>query len=71
MTENTTTEQTQTVAEQVLGWDHLEWWVGNARAATAWLASGFGFEVTGYRGPETGVHDRASYLLEQGDIRFV
>jgi len=71
MTENPNTEQTQTVAEQVLGWDHLEWWVGNARAATAWLASGFGFEVTGYRGPETGVHDRASYLLEQGDIRFV
>jgi 4-hydroxyphenylpyruvate dioxygenase len=31
----------------------------------------FGFTCTGYAGPETGVRDRASYLLEQGDIRFV
>jgi 4-hydroxyphenylpyruvate dioxygenase len=60
-----------TVASQILGWDHLEWWVGNARAVTAWLASGFGFEVLAYSGPETGVTDRVSYLLGQGDVRFV
>ena len=60
-----------TVAYQIEGWDHVEWWVGNARAATAWLTSGYGFEVTAYSGPETGVRDRASYLLEQGEIRFV
>lgn len=59
------------VAEQLTGWDHLEWWVGNARAVTAWLTSGFGFRVEGYAGPETGVTDRASYLLAQGDVRFV
>lgn len=71
MEENTEIGAGESVAAQLLGWDHLEWWVGNARAATAWLTSGFGFEVAAYRGPETGVHDRASYLLEQGDIRFV
>jgi 4-hydroxyphenylpyruvate dioxygenase len=27
--------------------------------------------LTGYCGPETGVRDRASYVLEQGQIRFV
>lgn len=59
------------LADQVLGWDHLEWWVGNARAVTAWLTSGFGFSVTAYSGPETGVADRVSYVLEQGDVRFV
>jgi 4-hydroxyphenylpyruvate dioxygenase len=59
------------VASQLLGWDHLEWWVGNARAVTAWLTSGFGFAVTAYAGPETGIADRVSYLLSQGDIRFV
>ena len=59
------------VADLLLGWDHLEWWVGNARAVTAWLTSGFGFEVVGYAGPETGVSDRVSYLLAQGDVRFV
>jgi 4-hydroxyphenylpyruvate dioxygenase len=60
-----------TVASRILGWDHLEWWVGNARAVTAWLAGGFGFEVVAYRGPETGVTDRVSYVLASGDSRFV
>jgi 4-hydroxyphenylpyruvate dioxygenase len=54
-----------------LGWDHIEWWVGNARQAAHFLASAFGFTITGYAGPETGVRDRASYVLEQGAIRFV
>jgi 4-hydroxyphenylpyruvate dioxygenase len=60
-----------TVASRLLGWDHLEWWVGNARAVTAWLTSGYGFEVVAYAGPETGVPDRVSYVLGQGDVRFV
>jgi len=60
-----------TVAEQVLGWDHVEWWVGNARAFTAWLCGSFGFQVLAFSGPQTGQTDRASYLLGQGDIRFV
>ncbi len=59
------------VAEQILGWDHLEWWVGNARAVAAWLMSGFGFEMVAYAGPETGIPDRVSYVLGQGDVRFV
>ncbi|HUS61519.1 MAG TPA: 4-hydroxyphenylpyruvate dioxygenase [Acidimicrobiales bacterium] len=53
------------------GWDHLEWWVGNARQAAGFLGSHFGFVVTAYAGPETGVRDRCSYVLEQGTIRFV
>ncbi|MEA3078176.1 MAG: 4-hydroxyphenylpyruvate dioxygenase [Actinomycetota bacterium] len=58
-------------ASYFLGWDHLELWVGNARQAAQFLASAFGFVVTFYAGPETGVMDRASYVLEQGSIRFV
>jgi len=54
-----------------LGWDHIELWVGNARQAAQFLAAAFGFRVTDYAGPETGVTDRASYVLEQGSIRFV
>ncbi|HET9441856.1 MAG TPA: 4-hydroxyphenylpyruvate dioxygenase [Acidimicrobiales bacterium] len=53
------------------GWDHIELWVGNARQAAHFLASALGFTVAGYAGPETGVRDRASYLLEQGAVRFV
>jgi 4-hydroxyphenylpyruvate dioxygenase len=53
------------------GWDGIELWVGNARAVAGFLCSSFGFRVTAYAGPETGWHDRASYVLEQGRIRFV
>ena len=71
MTSASDLRSTSTVADQVLAWDHVEWWVGNARAVTAWLCSGFGFHVSAYAGPETGLGDRVSYLLEQGDIRFL
>jgi 4-hydroxyphenylpyruvate dioxygenase len=53
------------------GFDHIEWWVGNARHTAAYFANGFGFDVVAYRGPETGDSDALSYLLVQGDIRFV
>ncbi len=71
MTVTSASDHAPTLADHILGWDHLEWWVGNARAVTAWLTSGFGFRVAAYAGPETGVGDRVSYLLEQGEIRFV
>jgi 4-hydroxyphenylpyruvate dioxygenase len=58
-------------ADLITGWHHLEFWVGNARQAAHFLATAFGFEIIGYAGPETGVIDRASYALAQGDIRFV
>ncbi len=53
------------------GIDHLEWWVGNARAFTAFLASSFGFDVVAHAGPETGRRDRVSYLLSAGEVRFL
>ena len=53
------------------GWDHLELWVGNAKQSAYWYEHALGFERTAYAGPETGVRDRASYVLEQGEIRLV
>jgi 4-hydroxyphenylpyruvate dioxygenase len=61
----------ETAPPRLGGIDHLEWWVGNARTFAAFLTSAFGFEVTAYAGPETGRRDRVSYVLEQGDVRFV
>ncbi len=58
-------------AARLLGWDCIEFWVGNARAFAGFLMSHFGFRCTAYAGPETGVRDKASYVLEQGDIRLV
>jgi 4-hydroxyphenylpyruvate dioxygenase len=55
----------------LLGWDYVELWVGNAKQAAYFYERGMGFTRTAYAGPETGVRDRASYVLEQGDIRFV
>ncbi len=51
--------------------DHLEFYVGNARQSAAFYESCFGFQRTAYRGLETGSRDSASYVVEQGDIRFV
>jgi 4-hydroxyphenylpyruvate dioxygenase len=53
------------------GWDHIELWVGNAKQAAFFYEQAFGFRRVAYAGPETGVRDRASYVLEQGDIRLV
>src|SRR6478609_3473298 len=53
------------------GWDHVELYVGNAKQAAYWYEHALGFRRTAYAGPETGVRDRASYVLEQGDIRLV
>ncbi len=58
-------------ADLITGWDHLEFWVGNARHAAQFFASAFGFTVIAYAGPETGVADRASYVLAEGAVRFV
>jgi 4-hydroxyphenylpyruvate dioxygenase len=55
----------------LLGWDYVEFWVGNAKQAAYFYEHAMGFTRTAYAGPETGVRDRASYVLEQDDIRFV
>jgi 4-hydroxyphenylpyruvate dioxygenase len=55
----------------LMGIDHVEFYVGNARQAAHYYTHAFGFHVTAYAGPETGVRDRASWVLEQGEARFV
>ena len=55
----------------IINWDHVELWVGNARQAAYFYEHGFGFTPVAYAGPETGVRDRASYVLQQGEIRLV
>ena len=53
------------------GTDYIEFYVGNAKQASVYYRAAFGFQLVAYRGPETGCRDRASYLLQQGKIRFV
>ena len=53
------------------GTDHIEFYVGNAKQAAYYYQMAFGFSLVAYAGPETGVRDRASYVLQQGKVRFV
>ena len=65
------TAETATDTFPINGTDYIEFWVGNARQAALYYRAAFGFELVGYRGPETGTRDRASYLLQQDKVRFV
>jgi len=53
------------------GTDHIEFYVGNAKQAALYYQHCFGFELVAYAGPETGVRDRASYVVQQNKIRLV
>jgi 4-hydroxyphenylpyruvate dioxygenase len=60
-----------TAPPRLQGVDHLEWWVGGARAFAGFLISAFGFAPVAYAGPETGRRDRVSYLLRQGGVQLL
>ena len=71
---------TQTFAEKIAkaqdflpinGTDYIEFYVGNAKQAAHYYKTAFGFQSVAYAGPETGVRDRASYVIQQGKIRLV
>jgi 4-hydroxyphenylpyruvate dioxygenase len=53
------------------GTDHVEFYVGNARQAAYFYRTAFGMSLVAYAGPETGQRDRASYVVQQGKVRFV
>ena len=53
------------------GYDHVSWWVGNAKQATAFYVTRMGFERIAYRGLETGSRIVASHVIRNGDVTFV
>ena len=53
------------------GTDHIEFYVGNAKQSAHYYQHAFGFQLVAYSGPETGVKSKASYVLQQGKVRFV
>jgi len=55
----------------LLGIDHVELYVGNSVALTSSFVHGYGFREVARAGLETGVRDRSSRVVAQGDIRFV
>src|SRR6266536_1627835 len=68
------TKKTPVIQQDFLpleGTDHIEFYVGNAKQAAHFYKSAFGFQSLSYRGPETGVTDRASYAIRQNKLTFV
>lgn len=55
----------------LLGTDHIEFYVGNAKQAAYFYQSAFGFTLEAYSGLETGNKLETSYMLKQGKIRIV
>lgn len=55
----------------LMGTDYVEFIVGNAKQAAHFYKTAFGFQSLAYAGLETGVKDRASYVLVQDKIRIV
>ncbi|MBL7858421.1 MAG: 4-hydroxyphenylpyruvate dioxygenase [Cyclobacteriaceae bacterium] len=53
------------------GTDYIEFYVGNAKQAALFYQHCMGFTLVAYAGPETGVRNRVSYVLQQNKIRFV
>src|SRR6185312_8847892 len=55
----------------LLGTDYVEFYVGNAKQAAHYYKTAFGFQSLAYAGPETGLKDRASYVISQNKLTFV
>ncbi len=55
----------------LLGTDYVEFYVGNAKQSAHYYKTAFGYQSLAYSGLETGVKDRASYVLKQDKIRLV
>lgn len=56
---------------QYRGYDHVHWYVGNAKQAASYYVTRMGFERVAFRGLETGSKAIASHVVRNGDITFV
>ncbi len=55
----------------LMGTDYVEFYTGNAKQAAHYYKTAFGFQDLAYAGPETGLKDRASYVLQQNKLTLV
>lgn len=53
------------------GYDHITWWVGNAKQAASYYITRLGFKSLAYRGLETGSRYIASHVVSNGNATFV
>lgn len=53
------------------GYDHITWYVGNAKQAVSYYITRMGFSLLAYRGLETGSRYLASHVVSNGHVTFV
>lgn len=53
------------------GYDHVHWYVGNAKQAASFYITRMGFRRIAYRGLETGSRVVASHVVSNGNVVFV
>lgn len=53
------------------GYDHVTWYVGNAKQAATYYTTRMGFKIVAYRGLETGSRCIASWVVSNGRATFV
>ncbi len=71
MTDSATLSAIDTDFLPLEGTDYVEFYVGNAKQAAHYYMSAFGFQALAYAGPETGIKDRASYVVRQHKLTFM
>ncbi|XP_060527501.1 4-hydroxyphenylpyruvate dioxygenase [Cylas formicarius] len=54
-----------------LAFDHLTFYVGNAKQAATYYITRLGFQPIAYKGLETGERKYASYVVRQNEITFI
>uniref|UniRef100_A0A8C7YMD0 4-hydroxyphenylpyruvate dioxygenase n=1 Tax=Oryzias sinensis TaxID=183150 RepID=A0A8C7YMD0_9TELE len=54
-----------------LCFDHITFWVGNAKQAASYYCNKLGFEPLAYKGLETGSREVVSHAVKQGKIIYV
>lgn len=65
------TKVTKSQIETYQGYDHVHWYVGNAKQAAAFYVTRMGFQRVAYRGLETGSRATASHVVSNGKVIFV
>lgn len=56
---------------EYVGFDHITWYVGNAKQAASFYVTRMGFKQIAYRGPETGSRSVSSYVVNNGGATFI
>lgn len=52
------------------GYDHVHWYVGNAKQAATFYITRMGFHPIAYKGLETGSRDVTTHVVGNGQVRF-